>query len=147
MIQSWHIWVIIALLCFIAEIFTSGFAVACLSIGALPAAIGAALHLSLLWQIFIFAVFTFAAFVFLRPFIMKTFYKPKDGCRTNAGALVGKHGRVSADINPAVGYGRVAIDGDDWKAVSTDGSFIAKGTAVEVVKIESIILTVKSIQS
>lgn len=145
MLQPWHIWVILALVCFIIEIFTTGFAVACLSFGALAAALGSALHLSLIWQILLFAVFSFLAFVYVRPLILKSFFKPDSGRQTNANALVGKRGRVSLDIDPARGYGRVAIDGDDWKAVSVDGSAIAEGTTVEVVSVDSVILTVKTI--
>ena len=145
MIQLWHIWTIVALVFFIIEIFTSGFAVACFSVGALAAAVGAALSLSLWWQIVLFAVFSFVAFVFIRPLILKFFFKGKAVQKTNADALVGKRGKVSADIDPHTGFGRVSIDGDDWKAVSVDGGFIPKGTFVEVVSIDSIILTVKTI--
>lgn len=145
MIQPWHIWIIVALVFFIIEIFTSGFAVACFCAGALAAAVASAFSASLLWQMVYFALFSFFAFVFIRPFILKFFFKKEDGQKTNAGALLGKRGKVSADIDPRTGSGRVAIDGDDWKAVSVDGGFIAKGTPVEVVSIESIILTVKTL--
>ena len=50
---------------------------------------------------------------------------------------------VSEEINPQTGTGRVAIDGDDWKAESDDDQLIEKGTRVVVVSRESIILTVK----
>jgi len=53
-------------------------------------------------------------------------------------------GRVSEPIE-AGGYGRVAIDGDDWKSTSVDGVAIDKGTRVRVVKMDSIILTVEPI--
>lgn len=145
MLQLWHIWVIVALVFFIVEIFTSGFAVACFSIGALAAAIGAALDLEVIWQIILFAVFTLVAFVFVRPMVLKIFFKHTSDQPTNADALIGKQGRVSANIDPKTGYGRVSIDGDDWKAVSLDGSLITKGTVVQVVKIDSIILTVKTL--
>lgn len=145
MIQPWHIWIIVALCFFIVEIFTSGFAVACFSVGAVAASVSSAFSASLLWQILLFALFSFLAFVFIRPLILKFFFKEKAGGKTNADALVGKRGKVSADIDPGTGSGRVAIDGDDWKAVSADGTFIAKGTTVEVLNIDSIILTVKPI--
>lgn len=145
MILLWHIWVIIALVFFIIEFFTSGFAVACFSIGALAAAIGSACHCSLIWQIVLFAVFSFLAFVFVRPLVLKYFFKKNGDKKTNVNALIGKRGKVSSDINPEKGYGRVAIDGDDWKAVSVDGGYIKEGTVVEVVSIDSIIITVKSI--
>lgn len=143
MFQLWHLWVIIALLCLIIEIFTTGFAVACFSIGAVAAAVAAACGCPVVWQVVIFAVFSFLAFVFVRPFVMKTFFKPQDGRQTNADALIGRQGRVSVDIDASKGTGRVAIDGDDWKAVSEDGSKIKKGEFVTVVKVDSIILTVK----
>ena len=43
----------------------------------------------------------------------------------------------------AEGYGRVAIDGDDWKAVSANGGRIEKGDNVKVVGRDSIIITVE----
>ena len=59
---------------------------------------------------------------------------------SNADAIIGRKAKVSQDI-PANGYGRVAIDGDDWKATaSTD---IKKGDTVTIVTRESIILTVE----
>lgn len=145
MLQPWHIWVIIALICFVIEIFTTGFAIACLSIGALASAIACALDLPVIWQIIVFAVFTFLAFVLVRPAVQKYLYRSASRQKTNADALVGKRGRVTSDISPLTGYGRVAIDGDDWKAVSVDGTLIEKGRAVEVVSVDSIIITVKTI--
>ena len=59
------------------------------------------------------------------------------------GILIGRKGIVSERIDATQHTGRVAIDGDDWKAVSDDGSVIEKGTTVEIVKLESIIVTVK----
>ena len=58
--------------------------------------------------------------------------------------MIGQQGRVSEPIE-AGGYGRVAIDGDDWKAVSADGSAIDKDVRVRVVKMDSIILTVEPV--
>ncbi len=145
MLQPWHIWVVIALICFVIEIFTTGFAIACLSIGALASAVACALNLPVIWQILVFAVFTFLAFVLVRPAVQKYLYRSASRQKTNVDALVGKRGRVTLDIDPSTGYGRVAIDGDDWKAVSADGALIEKGRAVEVVSVDSIIITVKTI--
>ena len=145
MIQPWHVWVVIALICIILEIFTAGFAVACFSAGALLAALGCALGLSLVWQVVVFAVVTFITFMYVRPLLIKLFFKEGSEKKTNADALIGRRGRVSVRIDPSKGEGRVAIDGDDWKATSEDGSTIEKGDEVEVKKIDSIILTVTKI--
>jgi len=141
--EIWHVWVIVALFFFVLEIFTNGFAVACFSIGAVAAAVASGLGLSLLWQLLIFAVLSIVALVTVRPLVMKLFYKKDEVCKTNGDALIGREGRVSEEIDPISGKGRVAIDGDDWKAVSCDGSVIAKGSMVEVISRDSVIITVK----
>jgi len=139
---QWQVWLAIALFFLLLEIFTSGFAVACFSFGALAAALCAAIGLGYPWQLVAFAAISIVALVTVRPFVLKYFNK-KDTERTNGDALIGKTGRVSQKIDPVSGKGRVAIDGDDWKAVSEDGAVIEKGAIVEVTKIDSIILTVK----
>ena len=63
---------------------------------------------------------------------------------SNADAIIGRTGRVSAAIE-AGGYGRVAIDGDDWKAQSADGSQVEKDAWVKVIGRDSIIITVEKI--
>ena len=55
--------------------------------------------------------------------------------------MVGRRGRVSQTV-PVDGFGRVAIDGDDWKAQSADHVALPVGTPVRVVAIESIIISV-----
>ena len=143
MIQPWHIWVLIALFFVILEIFTSGFAVACFSVGALAAAVGAALGLTLWWQILLFAVFSALAFAFVRPLIMKMFFHGKKETLTNADALTGRTGVISQTVDAAAGTGRVKIDGDDWKARSEDGSVLPEGTRVTVCSRDGLTLIVK----
>lgn len=144
-LSVWHIWAIVALLCVILEIFTAGFAVMCFSFGAAAAAICAACDLDLVWQLVAFSVVTALAFVFVRPFVLKHLTKPKDEVKTNSDAIIGRVARVSEKIDDAANTGRVAIDGDDWKAVSQDGEVLEVGTQVRIVSRESIILTVKSL--
>ena len=95
------------------------------------------------WQIIVFAVVSLLTFIFLRPFMLKFLDRKSKDVKTNADALVGRKAIVSERIDATQHTGRVAVDGDDWKAVSADGSVIEKGTEVEIVKLDSIILTVK----
>jgi membrane protein implicated in regulation of membrane protease activity len=76
---------------------------------------------------------------------MRFLEKRSKDVKTNAEAIVGRKGIVSERIDAAQHTGRVAIDGDDWKAVSEDGSVIENGQTVEIVKLDSIILTVKPV--
>jgi membrane protein implicated in regulation of membrane protease activity len=142
--QVYQIWLIAAIVLVILEIATSGFGVICFAIGAVFGAVAAALGVGATWQIILFAVVSFLTFIFLRPIVMKFLDKKSKDVKTNAEAIIGRKGIVSERIDAERHTGRVAIDGDDWKAVSEDGSVIEKGTAVEIVKMDSIILTVRS---
>lgn len=145
--QAYQIWLIIAILLVILEICTAAFGSICFAIGAAVAAIAAGIGAGLTWQILIFVVVSMLTFIFLRPFMLKFMDRKSKDVKTNADALVGKRAVVSERIDASQLTGRVAVDGDDWKAVSEDGSVIEKGTPVEIVKLDSIILTVKAINA
>ena len=143
--EIYQYWLVAAIVLVIVEICTAGFGSICFAIGAGFSALVAGLGGSFVWQIVVFAVVSLLTFIFLRPVVIRWLdHKSKD-VKTNADALVGRKGIVSERIDAVQHTGRVAIDGDDWKAVSADGSVIEKGTSVEILKIDSIILTVKSL--
>ena len=137
------IWFVIAIVLVILEIVTAGFGAICFAIGAVASGVTALLGGGFLWQISIFIVVSLLTFIFLRPVILKFFDKRSKNTKTNAEALVGRIALVSETIDPVAHTGRVAIDGDDWKAVSEGGVLIEKGKEVVVVAIDSIVLTVK----
>jgi membrane protein implicated in regulation of membrane protease activity len=142
--EVYQIWLIAAIALVIFEICSASFGAICFAIGAGLVALAAALGLdSLTWQIVIFAVVSMLTFIFLRPFMLKFMDRKSKDVKTNAEAIIGRKGIVSERIDAEQHTGRVAIDGDDWKAVSEDGSIIEKGTSVEIVKMDSIIVTVK----
>lgn len=141
--QSYLIWLIAAIVLVIFEICSATFGAICFAIGAGFSALAAGLGANLTWQIVVFAVVSLLTFVFLRPFMLKFLDRKSKDVKTNADALVGRKGIVSERIDAAQHTGRVAIDGDDWKAVTEDGTVIEKGVEVEIVKLDSIVLTVK----
>ena len=140
----WLIWVIISIVCLILELSSGDFFILCFAIGAAASAIFAGCGANLTWQVIIFAVVSALSLLLVRPALIKKLHKPHRERLSNAEAMIGKQGRVSEPIE-AGGYGRVAIDGDDWKARSADGSAIDKDVRVRVVKMDSIIITVKPI--
>lgn len=143
--EAWHIWVIIALVFVIIEIFTSGFAVMCISFGCLFGAGASALEWDIKWQLLLFAIGTVLAFLTVRPLIYKFFYKKGVEVKTNAEALIGRRAIVTERIEGELRPGRIKVDGDDWKAVSLEKEPIEVGEAVEITAIDSIIVTVKKI--
>ena len=141
--EVYLIWLIVAIALVIFEICSATFGAICFAIGAGFSSLVAGLGANLTWQIVIFAVVSLLTFVFLRPFMLKFMDRKSEDIKTNAEALIGRKGIVSERIDTEQHTGRVAIDGDDWKAVSEDGSIIEKGVSVEIVKMDSIIVTVK----
>ena len=70
-----------------------------------------------------------------------------DSKHTNQNALIGKIGLVSEEINNEKDTGLIKVDGDVWKARSTeDSTIINKDEKVEIVHLESIVVTVKKLK-
>ena len=142
-IMAYYYWLIAAIVLLIVEICTAGFGAICFAIGAAFSALASGLNANPTWQILVFVVVSLLTFIFLRPVVIRYLDKKSKDVKTNAEALIGRIGIVSERIDASQHTGRVAIDGDDWKAVTEDGSVIEKGTDVEIIKMESIIVTVK----
>ena len=141
--MDYYYWLIAAILLVIIEICTAGFGALCFAIGAAFSALVSGLGGNLTWQILVFVVVSLLTFIFLRPVVMRFLDKKSKDVKTNAEAIIGRKGIVSECIDASQHSGRVAIDGDDWKAVSEDGSVIEKGADVEIIKLDSIIVTVR----
>ena len=142
--EIWHMWVIAALILVVVEIFTTGFAVICLAVGAIAAAVDAACGGGAEGQLIWFAAATLLAFVFVRPLLVKAFRKSGGRERlSGVDALKGREAIVSEHISASGNTGRVAVDGDDWKAVSVDGADIGKGEKVTIESVDSVVLTVR----
>ena len=122
----WQLWAVIAVICLILELMAGDFFIICFSIGALFAAIAAALGLGTWLQLAAFALFTLICLFWLRPFAKRYLRKGEDQRVSNADALMGRQGRVVETVK-AGGYGRVKIDGDIWKAVSLSEQDIPEG--------------------
>lgn len=137
----WLVWTIVMLVCLILEMSSGDFFITCFAIGALVTIFPALLGVPLWAQILVWAVCSVLSIKLVRPRLTRLLHRGGEHRQSNADALIGQVGRVSEDI-PAQGSGRVQLDGDDWKAVST-GEPLPRGTKVRVVSRESIILTVR----
>ena len=141
---QWHWWVALAIILFIAEIMLPGFWVLCMGIGATGGAIAAALGLDPTWQLIFFSVFSLVAFFGIRPLLMKR-ERNRPVTRTNVDALQGLQGKVTQDFEPGLRLGRVAVGGDDWRALAIDDRMLRVGDLIEVVSVESNTVIVKPI--
>ena len=142
----WQFWLLVALVCLILELTNGDLYILCFSIGGVCTAAVSVFTDSFVAQVIAFSVFSLLSIVFIRPVALRWLHKSEHQRLSNADALVGRVGIVSEAI-AADGFGRVAIDGDDWKCVAVNNVAVAKGMKVRVVGRESIILTVEPVQS
>lgn len=141
--NMWQVWAVLAVLGLILELTSGDFFIMCLAIGAAGAAITAPFA-NLYWQIGVFAIVSLFSLFQVRPFVLRYLHNNEEKRVSNADALLGRKGRISETI-PAGGFGYVAIDGDQWRAVAVNDEEIAEGTRVKIVSRESTIVTVEQL--
>jgi len=138
--NMWQVWAVVAVLGLILELTSGDFFIMCFAIGACGAAVVSPFA-GIYVQLGVFAVVTAFSIFQVRPFALRYLHRGEENRVSNADALLGRTGRVVETIE-AQGYGRVAIDGDVWKAVTNEGTDIPVGANVKVVDRKSTIITV-----
>lgn len=145
--SSWQIWVVVAALLLVAEMFAPGFWLASVAIGCLAAAVAGLLPIGLLGQALVFAAAALGSLVGLRPMLVRRFLNaPGREVRTNVEALVGKTGVVVQRFDPVTRLGRVKVEGEDWRGALIEGAggaALEPGTRVLVVQVDGSTLLVE----
>lgn len=141
----WHIWLIIAGVCFIIEMITVGFLVFWFGIGALLTMIVSLIFPdNIILQTSVFVISSTLLIFLTKPLVNKLSKSDKK-VATNAFSIIGKKGIVTQDINEAHGVGQIKVAGEVWSAKTSDGSTIEKGTQIEVRKIDGVKAVVEPI--
>ena len=143
-IKIWWIWMIIAAIFVVGEIFTAGFFLLWFGVGAAVAGILAILGLSFGWQLAAFVVVSLVLFASSRRFAERFSKKQPPGI--GADRFIGKQGIVLEDINNMENVGRVRLDKEEWRADSESGAVIPAGTQVEVVRLDGTHLVVRKME-
>jgi membrane protein implicated in regulation of membrane protease activity len=129
------VWIIVAAVLGIAEIFTLTAALGLLAVGALAAAAVAALGLGPVAQFATFAVAAVAGLVVVRPLLRRHLRPQLRQHRFGVAALVGRQAHVTQEVTGHAG--RVRIGGKEWSARSYDETLvIPPGATVDVIEIE-----------
>jgi membrane protein implicated in regulation of membrane protease activity len=134
------VWIVVAIVAAIVEVSIPHFGVVFVSVGAVAAAIAAALGLGFPAQVVVFLVGLGLSFGLLRPRLMARMGGRGIPSRTEA--LIGREGLVTHDIETTVGAGRVNVGGEDWAARSAQP--LPAGTRIRVVAADGIVLEVTS---
>lgn len=132
--QTWVIWLIIAVALGAAEIVTTTLALGLLAVSALVAGGVAAVGGGPLLQLAAFLVASAGGVGIVRPIALRHIKQPPL-LRTGTAALVGRTALVLDEVSDH--GGRVRIGGEDWSARPYDEDMvIPAGTKVDVFKIE-----------
>ena len=142
--NPWQLWASLALLCLIIELTSGDFFIICFAFGSVASMILSLFGAGWVAQVVTMAVVAVICLIFVRPTALRYIHRHDNDRPSNADALLGREGRVTEAIPPG-GYGRVAIDGDDWKAETKAQYTIEVGQRVKVVGRESIIITVEQL--
>ena len=129
-------WLLITGVLIVAEAATVNLITIWFAGGSLAALIAAALGAPLWLQIVLFLAVSAVLLLSLRPFARRI-GKDKDYA-TNVDSNIGKLAVVVEPIDNLRGTGRVMIGPVDWTARSEDGSVIAEGEKVRVLRVEGV---------
>jgi len=140
-IKIWWIWMIIAAIFVVGEIFTAGFFLLWFGVGAALAAILAILGLGIGWQLGSFVVVSGVLFVISRRFAERFSKKQPPGI--GADRFIGKECVVLEEIDNMKNTGRVRLKKEEWRADSETGEVIPAGARVEVTGLDGTHLVVK----
>jgi membrane protein implicated in regulation of membrane protease activity len=129
------VWIIVAAVLGVAEIFTLTAALGLLAVGALAAAGAASLGLGPFAQFATFAVVSITGLVLVRPLVRRHLHPQPGQHRFGVKALVGRQAHVVQEVTGRTG--RVRIGGEEWSARAYDETLvIPPGAAVDVIEIE-----------
>jgi membrane protein implicated in regulation of membrane protease activity len=140
MSQAWVIWLIIAAIFVVAEVFTSGFFLLWFGVGALAAATMAMLGVSsLAAQTLVFLIVSVALVIASRTIFERFFNPSANTNRLMSGidTIIGQIGTVVESSRGALNEGAVSVYGSVWTAFPAEGERpLREGDSVSVERIE-----------
>src|SRR2546427_6505013 len=128
--HEWQVWLVAALLLFVAEMLAPGFWLLSVAVGCLAAGVVSLVVPGAIVPALSFAAGTLLSLVGIRPFLLRHLHPSGSAIRTNVDALAGKVGVVSERIDPVTGKGRVLVEGEDWRGAALMGAALEPGRRV-----------------
>jgi membrane protein implicated in regulation of membrane protease activity len=144
MVEIWQMWIAIAALFVVGEIFTAGFFLFWFGVGAAVAGALALLGFGPTVQWGSFVIVSGVLFAVSRRFAEKFTKDQPPGI--GADRFINKSGVVLEEINNLKNTGRVRIGKDEWRADSDTGETIPAGGRVKVTRLDGTHLVVKVLE-
>ena len=132
--ELWIVWLILAAIFIVGEIFTAGFFILWFGVGAAVAALLAFLHVSAGWQLAAFIIVSLTLFLTSRKFAARVTREQPPGI--GADRFLSEECFVLEEIDNARNSGRVRLKTEEWRAQSRDGEVIPAQSKVRVVRVD-----------
>ena len=129
-VEYWWIWMILAALFIVGEIFTAGFFLLWFGVGAALTGVLALWGVGLAGQLAVFVVVSIILFAVSRRFADRVSKQQPPGI--GADRFIGRKGMVLEQVDNDKNTGRVRLDKEEWRADSETGDLISVGQRVQV---------------
>lgn len=142
--MEYALWIGLMVVFIVIEMSTASLVCIWFAVGALAAAVSKIFGISFFAQLVIFVAASALALIVTKPLVKKI--KAKGKTATNADMLIGKNGIVTEGITNDKFAGKVKIAGQEWSAVTADGSEIPKNAKILVKEISGVKLVVEVVR-
>ena len=140
-IHGWQLWILAAIIAGVLEMALPGFVILWFAVGALAAALAAAIGLGINVQLTLFMLVSLALFAGSRTLFKKAFMRTATQMKTGVEAMLGQEAVVTESLVEGHG-GTVRINGELWSARPLGGP-VAEGERVIVEQVEGLKLWVR----
>jgi membrane protein implicated in regulation of membrane protease activity len=140
-------WLIIGAVFLVAEFGHRAFIALFIAVGAFAAAIAAVAGAGVVIQLPVFAVAAIASLVSLRPTVLRALSRNGPALISGIRAHIGHEAVVTERVGDITKPGRIKLDGELWKAISTDGKPIETGTVVMVLDLQGTTFVVEDLRT
>ena len=142
--MEYALWIVLMVALIIVEASTASLVCIWFAIGALAAAVSKLLGANLFYQTVAFVIVSAISLCATKPLVKKLRAKGKTA--TNADMVIGKTGIVTEEITNDKFAGKVKVAGQEWSAITADGSEIPENSKITVLKIEGVKLVVEIVK-
>ena len=142
--EEWLIWLILAAVFAVGEMFTEGFFLIWFAVGAAAASVAALLEVSTPYQWVLFLVVSGVLVLFTRRFADRFTKKQPPGI--GADRYVGQTGVILEEVDNLKNTGQVRIGKEEWRADSGTDEVIPVGKRVKVTGLDGTHLVVEPLE-
>jgi len=139
--MPFYVWLTLAIIFTLIEIFTSGFFYACFAAGALAAWAVNLVTPSPAWQIMVFCLVSVGLIPLTRTFARRV--TDESIPQAGADALIGIQGIVLEAINSHENLGKVRVENQEWRASAS--ADIGVGSKIKVIAVKGATLLVEPV--